>query len=409
MSWIEKIQTEFTITCGDGESFRPMWLNANKKVEYQYSEFEFNELAGTLVKRKKPKGRKYGLELFFTGDDHLEIAKAFEASSADERPWTILHPFYGTLVVQPTGLNIDNSVYNVTKITCTVIETIVEDNPKTNIDPIDNITLEKDRLDQTVVESFDAVPSSSDAESMRSTNAKLYREGSKLPLLSEESEAYFNSFNAANAAILNATSEPLQAIRTIQSVINAPSLFKSSVKDRTGLLYSQFSMLGLSVETATKRPTKMIYEAQAITLISSMCLAAATPLESDYKNRNDVLSIIDLLAGDAGVYPIFLSTVDDLQSDNGGDVDSYVPDAASMIALNRLFNFTISSLFKIALGSRQERSFICTEDTNIILLTHRFYGLDPEDVNMDDIMINNNIGLNELLQVRQGRKIVYYV
>lgn len=409
MSWLEKIQSDLIITTGDGVEYKPMWLNATKKIEYQIAEFEFNELAGTLVKRRKPKGNQYGLELFFTGNDHLDTCREFENSAADERSWTILHPFYGTLIVQPTGLHIDNSVYNVSKITGTVIETIVEDNPKTNVDPIDNIGLYKDNLDMQVVDSFDAIPDSTDVNSMQNANSKLYKAGSKLPLLSEESAGYFDSYNKANAAIINGTSEPLQAIRTMQAVINAPALFTSSVKDRATLISSQFLTLSKSIVGITTRPAKKIYEAQGMGLISALCLAVANPLDSDYKNKNDVLLILATLAkSDTGVYAVFLSDLDRLQSDNGSEVGGYTANPDSMIAFNRLFNFTVSSLFKIALGSRQERSFICTEDTNIILLAHRFYGLDPTDSNIEELISANNIGLSELIQIRKGRTILYY-
>jgi hypothetical protein len=420
MSWVEKIRTDFVITCGEGTSFTPLWLNATKKIEYNVAEFDFPNLAGTLVSRGKPRGTKYGLELFFQGDDHLDVSKSFETASADSRPWVISHPFYGNLTVQPTGLNIDNSDYNLTKITCTVIETITEDNPKTVIDPIENIALIKAQADELTLASFDAIPSAADKNSMTATNNKVYTDGKKITTLAEESESYFNAFNTANAAVLRATTEPLAAMRLVQSLINAPALFKNSVKTRVNTLRNQFLSMNESIAGATLRPTKKIYEANSVAAISSMALAAANPLEGDYQNRTDVLDIVDALVAvrydsvsntlvPVGAYPIFLASLDSLQTPNGGDLNSYVPNADTLSALNDIINFTVSSLFNIALGAKQERTYHCEDDTNIINLTHRFYGLDQGDENLAKMVQNNNIGLSEYFQLRKGRKIIYYV
>ena len=130
MSWLEKVETEMIITTGDGQPYAPDYMNAVKSVEYNVAEFNFPGIAGTFVDRRLPKGRKFNLELYFQGDDHLDVAEAFEASANDSRAWEIEHPFYGLVIVQPTSLQFDNSKQNLSKITGTVIETILEDAPR---------------------------------------------------------------------------------------------------------------------------------------------------------------------------------------------------------------------------------------------------------------------------------------
>jgi hypothetical protein len=98
-----------------------------------------------------------------------------------------------------------------------------------------------------------------------------------------------------------------------------------------------------------------------------------------------------------------------LQSDNASSPESYIPDANSLIGLNNIINFTISNLYDVALDSKQERSIILEEDSNIFLLTHRFYGLQEDDSSIDQFMDQNEIGLNEMLGIRKGRRIIYYV
>lgn len=406
MSWIDKIQTDLIITTGDGKQYKPLWMPAAKSVQYNIAEFDFPEVTGTLVKRGKAKGRKFEMEIYFQGDDYLEVSNAFELSANDQRPWVILHPYYGSITVHPSGLNFDNSRYNSAKITGELLETITEDNPKTIIDPVDNIKLEKENLDEKFVDAFDITPSTTDINILTAQNNKIYTLGSKISSVAEESEAFFNLFNTANAAVLNATALPLDAIRAVHALINAPSLFTANVKSRTAMLSSLFNSLSEEVDNITDRSEKKIYENSGGVLLSAQAIAAITPIEGDYKNMNSVLAVIETLIDD---YNQYLTDLDSLQTENGGEPESYIPDSDSIILLGSLVNLAVSNLFKIALNSRKERSIILEEDSNWVILTHRFYGLDTHDNNLVELMENNEVGLNEILQVRKGRKIIYYI
>jgi len=77
--------------------------------------------------------------------------------------------------------------------------------------------------------------------------------------------------------------------------------------------------------------------------------------------------------------------------------------------LNLLLNYTLSNLFNIALNAKQERNQILTEDSNWILLTHKFYGLDAEDANIVQLMEQNKAGLSSVLQVEKNTRVYYYV
>ena len=225
-------------------------------------------------------------------------------------------------------------------------------------------------------------------------------------LAGEASEEYFNLFNAADAAILDATTEPLAAIRAMNTMISAPGLFDESVKNRIALFQDQFDRLSTSINTITEASKKKIYESNVGGGISTMALAVANPIEGDYANRPDVIDRIDEILA---IYNAYIDNLDILQTDNGGTPESYIPDSESLTGLNDLINFAISNLFDIALNTSQERSIIAEKDTNVILLTHRIYGLDAEDTLMDQLIDNNKIGIIELINIKKGRKIVYYI
>lgn len=409
MSWIEKIQSNLIIKTGDGKSYSPLWMNATKAVEYNIAEFEFPNLAGTLVKRGTPKGRRYNLEFYFQGENHLDQAFAFEASANDNRPWTISHPMYNQIIVQPLGLIFDNTQLNTSKITGQVIETITEDSPRITTSPVDKIAEDKTNCDALFADSYanTVTPTATDINSMNSNTAGYYAKGAKVAKV-PDSEDYYNLFNDAKADILNATDEPLKAIQSIQRMINAPGQFATDVNTRLTLLIDQFNGLRSTISNIFSPNAKRLYENNAAALITSMAVATSTPLDSnnDYGNKTKVLNVIEKVLIQ---FNTFIADLDEMQTDNGGEPDSYIPDASSMIAMNNLMNYAISNLFNIALNSKQERTVYLEADSNVILLAHRFYGLNVEDSTIAEFMTNNNMGLSEMLQVKKGRKLIYYV
>jgi hypothetical protein len=407
MSWSEKIQNDFLITCGDGKTYKVNWLGANKSVDYNISEFEFPELAGTLVQRGTPKGRRYTIEIFFQGENNIEDSQAFETSANDPRAWTVSHPLYGTIIAQPVSLAFDDSKHNVTKITGQLVETLTQDKPKNTVVPADKVTSDKLDLDEVVAYSFAndiPEPDTNVINDLTDKTSTVYNEGKKSVKTTLDAEEYFNAFNTANAAILEATEFPLEAMRAIQAVINAPALFADGVKNRITTLVNTFTKLRDSIANIVGKNEKKVYESTGGTLVSAMALAAVTDI--DYRNAREVLSVIDQITE---AYDTFVEDLDGLQSDNASSPESYIPDANSLIGLNNIINFTISNLYDVALDSKQERSIILEEDSNIFLLTHRFYGLQEDDSSIDQFMDQNEIGLNEMLGIRKGRRIIYYV
>jgi len=406
MSWLEKVEDSLIIITGDGEQYSPNWIRAKKLVEYNISEFTFRNQEGTLVDRQEPLGRKFDMELYFQGEDHLEVHKKFEVSAKDKRPWVIRHPYYDRIVVQPSSLLFDNSDHNVTRITGTLLETITRESPRTSVSPIDSIRLSKVNLDQSFEASVTATPTGQDVASMTKANKKNYNLSVPIITLPKQFEQYNYAFNQANAAVNTATASPLLAIRQTIRLISMPAEFANNVQTRVDLLNTQFKELSATVVGLTSPSSKQIYQSMAGSVLSSMCLAASTPEDNDYGYTNSVINVMDLIHAN---YRQLIEDLDTLQTANGGSPDSYIPNAQALIELNALINLTLANLMSIALGARQQRIIYTTEPTNFILLTHRFYSLDEFDANLNEMISNNTPSVEELIQIEKGRKIVYYI
>lgn len=405
MNWIEKVNTKLQITTGDGKTYNPYWMNAVMTVEYNTSEFDFVDVEGTLVKRTKRRGYKYNLEIIFQGEDHLDQSAEFKISANDSRAWIISHPIYEQIVVQPSSLTYDNSGDNVTRITGTVMETIEEDNPSAVLDAQSKILSDKESMDQAFLDNwqFTFISTQLSINYLTKNTEQFYLEGKKVIDDDESFNLFVNFYNEANAAILDISNDPLNTVQKVQNFINSMANLQLNVSSRMQALTAFFDNLSTSLTTKSE---KVVFENNAGMVISAMAVTAATPLSGNYQNRPQVLSIIDTLYS---YYNLYLVTLDDLQSTNYSSPDSYVPDPQSMWKLNLLVNFTIASLFTIALGAKQERIIYLAESSNVINLTHRFLGLDLDDENLMKFVENNDIGLNEILNVPKGRKIVFYI
>lgn len=406
MSWLDRINEELVITTGDGKEWKPLWQNSTREYDWNFAEFEFPNLAGTLAKKSQLKGVRYGFELYFQGDDHFEVTTAFMQSAKDLRPWKISHPNYGILYVQVPKIQVDETKYNVSLLTGVAIETILDDKPMAFNDPLTKILTDKSNLDESFITNFQAKPNSSDVNSLKQTNDNFYLLGKSKIKDSVEAEEYFNLYNQSNAALTNAINDPLLAMRQLNAFITYPARTQTDVNARVNLYLEQFNLLRSNITGISTKNEKQIYQNNAGTIFANICVAAATPLTTNYQTKMLVVNMSQLIFTN---YKLFLTDLDLLQSDNGGKVESFIPDQSLIQGLDSLINYTLSNLFNIAKDAKQERTVILGEDSNVILLTHRFYGLDQADGNLSNFIEINNISLNEILNIEKGRKLVYYV
>jgi hypothetical protein len=424
MSWRDKVQNPFIITTGDGVQYSNiLWKNDTpKEIDYNITEFDFPNIAGSLIFRGTNKARKFSLHIIFQGDDQIDIAEQFEESANDPRLWTVQHPIYGTLTVQPVSLKFDPSGFNTTVVTGTLLETIVFGGPKITKDPRANILFQKQQMDELTAEAYQVAisqlkPGIKDVNTLTAYNKVIYDIGTKTVKLTEDAGNYFNAFNAANASIQSLASNPLLAMQDFQTVINYPSQFVDSIKNRITTIQTQFGSLSNQVGNILSINDKKNFEATGVTLVSSMAIVSVTSYDSngnivtgtvlpDYATKQDVLDVIEDIQI---MYNAFLALLDSLQTTNGGLETSYIPDAGSLQALDQIISFTISNLTNIALSSKQERIVLLTEDSNVIIQAHKYYGLLIDDSTIDTVIKNNGISLNEIMQLSKGRELLFYI
>ena len=405
MSWQNKIENiKFQITTGDGKVFRPLWKTAGKTKEFNTSIYDFINVEGSLVDRKKPKSSKHSLKFYFQGENNIEDAAEFDESASDNRAWVIVHPFYGSLRGQPLNIDYNEDALNVTEVTVDFWESINADYPDSAISVKDSVFSKKASVlkASSVVFAADVKPESSDIAKIKESN--ILTAASFNPIIDDDNNAdYLNAASKSLSSADNLLNDPLSSIEAAQNILDLPSTFFSSIKSKSLAFKDAYYKLKLVTDTVTD---KLFFEAQAAACIASLCNASVNPLEGDYVLRTEIEEIVtDVLE----IYSDYLATVDENQVQIYNTELAYLPNVNIQIELYGLVAFTTGNLYNFAFEAKQLRTVYTPKPTNVILLAHRYLGLDVADENLADFIKINNIKLKELFVIKKGRKIQYFV
>lgn len=407
MSWLDKIENnKFSIKTGDGKTYFPLWKSGAKSKEYNNSIFDFIDVSGSKVDRKKPKSGKYTLIFWFQGEDNIDISQQFENSADDSRAWEVNHPFYGVLYGQPLSLDRNDSNYNATEITVEFWESINNKYPKKGTSPQNQAKEKSESFKNESATNYAAKcnPSPTD-QSIVKANLENISTRTRSLLDNSVYSDYESLKSKALQSVDDLITSPVKAMKDVNTLILAPSEFEKSIEQRFSLLKNIYQD-AKDVLRIPSRENKSYFESSAGTVICGLCVACLNPADGDYISRNDVELIFNDLVL---IYSDYLLLLDQNQVDISNVNNSFAPSHSSQLVLNSLVNETLSNLFDLAFNSKQERSVILEKNTNLILLTHKYIGLDKEDKNIEIFRQMNGIKNKSLFIVKKGRKIKYFV
>jgi hypothetical protein len=398
MSWQDQLNNvSLQITTGDGEVYLPKWLNAKKNVRFNTEGFEFIGVDGTFVDRKEQSGQQFPIELHFDGINCTEDAAKFLESAKDKRPWTLKHPFYGEILVQPISLSIDDSLYNDSVITGILWETIRTKFPEDVLvveDVVGQLKADSDLLVSRGLTNKILSPDIGLITPAGNAITNIEKNYKNLAVLSEDAKLLKDLARTASGAAQNLLDDldgyitatialinfPFQIVQTLESKIE-------KVKDSIDELFSIFNQ--------EDDQEQSLYESLATSSLTEFSRLVVVPESDDYNTRVDVLNTFDLLNN------TYVSVLENFDS------TGYIQDSDLALNLDLIINFSLSNLYEIAFEARQERIVNIEKDSNIVLLAHRYYGTG--DDSLQEFIDQNNISVDEYLIVKKGREIIYYV
>lgn len=408
MSWNDRLaNSPFSITTGDGKTYTPLWKGGETEKEYQATIFEFIDKPGAFVDRRNVKARSFPLVFWFQGDDNIEQATAFDLSANDQRAWLVSHPFYGEINGQPLGIKRNDQNYNITEINVDFWETITENLPDKTVSRPDQ---QLDDARQLAVFSaadyankVDLQPT--DIAAMADTTRKMDLSISAL-LTSDTYSSYQDIKNKTFTAITRAANEPTEAIQNLYQLIGEPAGFKSELITRLSVYAQLWEQAKGILGVKTNNANKSYVEAAGAAIVAGAVLAAANPLPGDYLTRRNVAIASAALNA---LYTGYQQTMNSLYSNQNGQPGSFAAGHSTQSAISALVLNGIEGLGIIAFGAKQERTVLLDKDSNLIVLAHRYAGLDQDDVNIEQFRQLNDIKNKSLFNLKKGREVKYLV
>jgi len=409
-TWQDKIDNViFTITTGDGKVFYPLWRNASKNTEFNTTGFDFINVPGTLYERKENRGSAFPLQFFFDGADCLDKAEAFETAAKDKRIWTVLHPFYGTIKGQPVSIGRVDTL-NFVEINVDFWESIDVDYPNANYSVKDNTFAKKTDVLENCADSFSSKPVFESSDIVKSKDTVKQFASTIEPVVTSGiglDDALYTEYqyyaSVALKAVDNLLSNSNGYIKSVQDLLGLPARIETSVTVR---LDGYKRAYGNIKTTLTTIADKLGFESNGGAIIANYCDAAVNPIDTDYTTMPQVQqAATDLMQ----MYTDYVATLDEAAVSIYDTSDTYQADASVQSEIYGIVMYTIANLQQLAFNAQQERIVYTDNDTNIILLVHRYLGLDVLDENIDKFREINGIKLNELFNIRKGRKIIFYI
>ena len=422
MSWLSRIQNQpLEIVTGDGSVFYPIWKTAGRSRELNATKFEFDEVEGSLVVRGKVSSAVLPFEIWFQGEDNIEQAAAFDEASKDRRPWTLKHPYYDELLVQPSSLAFNDANQNVTIVTGEFWETIPDTFPDSGTDLKEDVLQSVEQLSEEVSRNYsDALKqpeagSISTATSVMDTISDTLRAAA---VTSEDLEVVEAAIAEAYSALNKISSDANTFMVSTATLARVPARFYADINTRVAVIQANYNDLKLAVNGLLTRQNKLYFESFGASLIGSLAetsvltasdIADEQGIDSnsifDYVTRTSVVGVIDtinILVND------FLSTLGGYQTIDSSTPSSFVPNPDTIIGVNETALKAISNLNEIAIGAKQQRAYVLPEDMALIPLIHRIYGV-IENQTVNAFIQDNKIGLSEMLILKKDREVIYYV
>lgn len=409
MSWQDSLaNVTFQIVTGDGQVWTPdLPQKYQTQKEFEAADFNFIDQPGSLIVRKQPKGRKFPLVFVFQGADCIDQANNFDLAANDNRAWTVTHPFYGTIVGQPTSILRKDDGYNASEITVEFWETISSSFPTQSISIPDGIQSDVNALAtiSPVDYATKVILKPADINTITTLADQINGQITKVLTASDYTD-YTTAVNQMMFAIAGMILAPTDGVEAIHQVLLQPAKFALAVQDRVSLLATVFNSI---LQVVTDNPTpnnSLLFESMGGVCISSMALAAVNPQDGDLVTRNSIQQIASTITA---TYQTYLAELDALYINNPNPAIAYSAAQGTQDALQDVYVNVQTGLATLAFSAAQERQVILDQDSNLIVLTHRYMGLDANDINLATFRTINNIKNKSLFLIKKGTLITYYV
>ena len=411
MAWQDRIK-EAAYTSPSGRRFTFAYENVGKSVSKKTSAFNFPDADGTYVQDLGKSGRRYPFRLFFWGDDYDLEAQAFEDGLLEKGPGKLEHPLYNiALDVVPFGdiTRRDDlkTAANQAVIEVQFWETIDLLFPSVQADPGAEVLSAVDEYNVSAAAQFEEVlaldTASESANFKNRYSAVLDTTKAQLKAVAEVSDDVQRQFNAVydsiNSSISTLVGEPLtlatQTLIFLQTPARALALIQARLTayaDMAEGLTGTVRTPGLDSENSNAFHNDDLFASAAVSG------AILSVVNNRFETRPEALAAAERILALAEQVNVWRD--DNLVSLSEIDTGEAYQQLQEAVALAAGF------LVQISFSLKQERSVVLDRARTIVDLAAELYG--EVDTQLDFLINSNSLTGSEILELPEGRKIVYY-
>ena len=367
-------------------------------VDLHATDFNAPDVYGTYVQQNGYAGKRMPISAYFFGSTCDEAANLFEALLLEPGIGKLDHPLYGTFDVSPFGV-IHREDDCVEGINQAVVETeffvtIKELFPLKQDDPYLNILSAMDNyLDALSKQIAANAPTKlTDIESFKNqiTSAlKTVKDGLKKISSSIDSiqQAYDVIDSSIKDGIDTLIGDPLTLAYQCVILVQGPARSAADIKNK---LSAYSNLLTDILNQGFDFNTGEIFG----TGIHSGAILSA--LEGDFKNKSEALSAAEAI----------LSLFDQLNEWRENNIP-FIDTGEVYESLHTASLKVSAYLIELSFTLKQEKEITLTRDRNLIELVGELYG--GIDEYLDFFISSNKLSGSEILELKRGRKIVYYL
>lgn len=403
--WQEKNSRDIIITTGDGVVFNCIWNYASKNLEFNHTIYDFINKKKSFVDRRNPKSRVFNLAFYFQGEDHIETSEKFEKSSEDKRYWVVNHPLYGILYGQPISIGFSNEYLNITSITVEFVETITDEAGITVLEnSVDNQEQNYNELSNFAAQSFSRTEITSDIK--KSFVQNMFDTYSKYRSIyhNENIQDFQIKVRNISNAVDNVIAYPYNFVKDLYAFIG----YIASVRTNISIKISTCIQIYEDLKALPKvtQSEKKYFETFGSSILGTMSLSLLNSKDTSSLTRKQLSEINNTVTS---VYADYFNELESLEVNLEGFNDNFILDFNTQNSLHSLLVSSVYQLMNLMYDAQQERTISLNQDSNIVLLAHRYLGLDENDENIETFRNINNFRNDKIFIIKKGTQIKYYI
>ena len=406
MTWRDRL-VEAAYTAPSGERITFEYEDVSRRSEKKTAAFNFADANGTYIQDNGTAGRQYPVLAIFSGPDYDIAATAFERILLEKGTGILEHPSYGAQNVVPFG-SINRRDNLTSKANQAIVEVSFFDTtdiayPTAQSDPGSEVISAVNNFNNAAAQEFSdvtdlagAVPAAQFKNNYLSLLDSAQTGLQSIANTQKNVNAQFKTItDSINLGIDVLVKQPLTLAFQTSIMVQAPSRALTDIRARL----DAYKTLAATITSGNLASTKNQFRTQDLYAMSYVTGSVLSTINNQFTTKTEAIEAAQEVLSQ-------LDTVVNWRDNNLENLDE-IDQGAAYQQLQEAVALTAGFLVEISFTLKQERRITLNRARTIIDLASELYG--SIDDQLDFLISSNDLSGDEILELPEGREIVYYI